>query len=251
MDYEAKLILERLIEAINNNQVDLEQLVNAINNSDVNLDPLVKAVDCPDWWTIGITVVNALIMIWLGWKQYKLQKEQSISQEYAIYRKLYELVKTMDGLIKKHLYDTYIYYGPLRHKYHEPFIIKIDQTSQCLQTLDEYWIDFELKFPNEKNTIETYKEIITRMHADYQLFHPMLAVEKEDKRDIKNILQQINAIEFIEDDNKKGQAILSLIDNDGTRDCIESEINFFLEDKKKLNACNLLSKIAKRCKAKL
>ena len=215
------------------------------------LQELVEAVNRPDWWAIGITVVNALIMVWLGWKQYKLQEEQSKSQEYAIYRKLYELVKTMDGLIKKHLYDTYIYYGPLRNKYHEPFIIKIEQTSKCLQTLDEYWIDFELKFPNEKKTIETYKVIITRMHVDYQIFHPMLAVEKEDIRNISNILQPIKEIEFIKDDNKKAQAILSLIDNDGTRDCIESEINFFLEDKKKLDACNLLNKIAKRCKAKL
>ena len=226
MDYEIKIYLDKLIEA-------------------------VEELNSPDWWTIGITVVNALIMIWLGWKQYKLQKEQSKSQEYAIYRKLYELVKTMDGLIKKHLYDTYFYYGPLRHKYQEPFIIKIEQTSQCLQTLDEYWIDFELKFPNEKNTIETYKEIITRMHVDYQLFHPMLAVEKEDKRNIRDVLQPIQEIEFIKDDNKKVQAILSLIDNDGTRDCIESDFNFFLEDKKKLDACNLLSKISKRCKAQL
>lgn len=225
MGYETKIYLDNLIEA-------------------------VEKLNSPDWWTIGITIVNALIMIWLGWKQYKLQKEQSKSQEYAIYRKLYELVKTMDGLIKKHLYDTYIYYGPFRNKYHEPFVIKIDQTSKCLQTLDEYWIDFELKFPKEKKIIETYKEIITRMHIVYQLFHPMLAVEKEDKRNISNILQSIQEIEFIKDDNKMVQAILSLIDNDGTRDCIESEINFFLEDKKKLDACNLLNKIAKRCKAK-
>lgn len=225
MDYETRIYLDKLIEA-------------------------VEELNSPDWWTIGITIVNALIMIWLGWKQYKLQKEQSKSQEYAIYRKLYELVKTMDGMIKDHLYDTYMFYGPFRYKCQEPFVAKIEQTSKCLQTLDEYWIDFELKFPKEKKTIETYKEIITRMHIVYQLFHPMLAIEKEDKRNISNILQPIREIEFIKDDNKKVQAILSLIDNDGTRDCIESEINFFLEDKKKLDACNLLNKIAKRCKAK-
>ena len=45
------------------------------------LQELVEAVNRPDWWAIGITVVNALIMVWLGWKQYKLQEEQSKSQE--------------------------------------------------------------------------------------------------------------------------------------------------------------------------
>ena len=59
MDYEIKIYLDNLIEA-------------------------VEKLNSPDWWTIGITIVNALIMIWLGWKQYKLQKEQSKSQEYAI-----------------------------------------------------------------------------------------------------------------------------------------------------------------------
>ena len=36
------------------------------------LNKLVEAVDSPDWWAIGITIVNALIMAWLGWRQYKL-----------------------------------------------------------------------------------------------------------------------------------------------------------------------------------
>ena len=83
MDYETKIYLDNLIEA-------------------------VEKLNSPDWWSIGITIVNALIMIWLGCKQYKLQKEQSKLQEYAIYRKLYELVKTMDGLIKN-IYTIHIF----------------------------------------------------------------------------------------------------------------------------------------------
>ena len=52
MDYETKILLNRLAE-------EVEQL------------------NEPDWWVIGITVVNALIMAWLGWRQYKLQKQQN------------------------------------------------------------------------------------------------------------------------------------------------------------------------------
>ena len=47
-----------------------------------NLDIPAETVNRPDWWTIGITAVNAVIMVWLGWKQYKLQKQQNKIQEY-------------------------------------------------------------------------------------------------------------------------------------------------------------------------
>ncbi|MBQ8735954.1 MAG: hypothetical protein IJY75_08300 [Bacteroidaceae bacterium] len=75
MDYEIKILLNRLAEE-------------------------VEKLNSPDWWIIGITVVNALIMIWLGWRQDKLQqrqtelqKQQILQQEYEIYSQLYKLVK--------------------------------------------------------------------------------------------------------------------------------------------------------------
>ena len=62
----------------------------------IKLSELVKAVEKPDWWTIGITsaitIVNAVIMVWLGINQYKLQKRQTEAQEYEIYRRLYLLL---------------------------------------------------------------------------------------------------------------------------------------------------------------
>ena len=51
MDYEANILLHRLVEE-------------------------VEKLNEPDWWVIGITVVNALIMVWLAWRQYQLQKQQ-------------------------------------------------------------------------------------------------------------------------------------------------------------------------------
>ena len=64
------------------------------------LQELVETVNRPDWWTIGITsaitIINAAIMVWLGVKQYQLQKQQTKlqerqtkQQEYDIYRRLY------------------------------------------------------------------------------------------------------------------------------------------------------------------
>ena len=34
----------------------------------VVLSELIKAISRPDWWTIVITVVNAAIMVGLGWR---------------------------------------------------------------------------------------------------------------------------------------------------------------------------------------
>ena len=69
MDYETKLLLNKLVEA-------------------------VEELNSPDWWTIGITVVNALIMIWLGWKQYKLQEQQNKLARYDENIALYNNIKT-------------------------------------------------------------------------------------------------------------------------------------------------------------
>ena len=49
-------------------------------------EQLIEAINSPDWWTIGITSIIALInagfLAWLGWRQYKLQKQQNKIQEY-------------------------------------------------------------------------------------------------------------------------------------------------------------------------
>ena len=230
MDYETKIYLDKLVEA-------------------------VEKLDSPDWWVIGITVVNALIMSWLGWRQYKLQQqhlnlqEQQIKQqEYSLYNRLYKLVKDMDCLLKNHLYDIFVYYGPLRDKYQEPFAKKIEQVSKCINVLDESWVDFELKFPNETKTIELYKQVLIEMLHTYQLFHPMLSVEKEEKRSIRDILHSISEVEIIKDDNKMKEAILSLVDNEGVKDCLKSDFDYFLQDKQSLNNSRLLSKIAEHCR---
>ena len=64
---------------------------------------------------IGITVVNAAIMVWLGWRQYKLQqqqtelqKRQTEAQEYEIYRRLYLLVNNANNEIDEFLKNLYM-----------------------------------------------------------------------------------------------------------------------------------------------
>ena len=80
MDYETKMLLEKLIEAVNS----------------------------PDWWSIGITSAMTTIMAWIAWNQYKLQKRQAALQAFESYKPTYELFlsiqKRADTLIYKVAY---------------------------------------------------------------------------------------------------------------------------------------------------
>lgn len=80
MDYETKILLHRLVEE-------------------------VEKLNSPDWWVIGITVVNALIMVWLAWRQYQLQKQQAKFQEYEMYKDLFLFVKDIYDISNSFLSD--------------------------------------------------------------------------------------------------------------------------------------------------
>ena len=118
------------------------------------LQNLVEAVNRPDWWTIGITsaitIINAAIMVWLGWNQYKLQKRQTEAQEYDIYRKLYILLSNANGQIDgflndldKALWEPYYNMDKEFLKHKQTFINKL------MKDLRDGYIDYELKFSKE------------------------------------------------------------------------------------------------------
>ena len=69
------------------------------NENSILLNRLVEAIEeqnSPDWWTIGITIINAIIMVWLGWRQYQLQKQTTKYQEYETFKELYLLLLEMN-----------------------------------------------------------------------------------------------------------------------------------------------------------
>ena len=136
MDYETKILLNNLVDE-------------------------VERLNDPDWWTIGMTIVNALIMVWLGWRQYKLQQQQTklqeqqtLHQEYDIYSRLYKLVKRADLEIDHFLDEITDSLGVIPSKKAENGFLKLklDYIEQLRKELDENAIDFEIKFDNSKNS---------------------------------------------------------------------------------------------------
>ena len=85
MDYETKILLHRFVEE-------------------------VEKLNSPDWWVIGITIVNALIMAWLGWRQYKLQLQQTRIQEHEVYKSLYLLIKSIHSIGGSVVYSIFLHY---------------------------------------------------------------------------------------------------------------------------------------------
>ena len=244
MDYETKLILERLIEAINNNQVDLEQLVNAINNSNVDLEPLVKAVNSPDWWSIAATFFAAVVAAGITWhlgkrqnklqqqqveiqkrqndlqeqqvklqdKQNQLQKiqtdlmEQQIrAQEYEIYRSLYELMFSIHKASMGLVMKTY-------SKLASGGKIEVwtweeirKEIYDLKNRLESKVVDIDLKFPEDSYRCESCKLLLVLMEG---------AVNKLDSIEQQGFIESPNIEDvktLMSNTNKGDSYMLSLI----------------------------------------
>lgn len=141
------------------------------SNTNILLQELIETIKGPDWWTIGITAVNALIMISLGWQQYKLQqfqtelhKRQTEAQEYELYKKLYTLLSNanqeIDSFLRYILNGFWLPYhflnkDFLQHKQsHIEFL--------CKNITDNY-LDYNLKFSKESFNPDSYQRILSLM----------------------------------------------------------------------------------------
>lgn len=201
----------------------------------------------PAWWSVILSAISTIAVIVIAAVQIRLQKQQVRSQDYALYQQLYTCIKDINKLIDTYLYELLMCYGPFRDKKEEPFADKIELVSTYIRELDERWNDFELKFPLQMSTITMYMEVLIEMQNVYSVFHPMLAVEKEDKRDIKSLFQSLPRYKFNEDEIIL-QNILSLIGHKGTRDCVEPCLRVFVKSKKYIHESNMLGIIRERCK---
>ncbi|MBP3565849.1 MAG: hypothetical protein J6J77_09510 [Alistipes sp.] len=204
----------------------------------IYLEKLIGAVDSPDWWSIGITAVNALIVvgltIWqlcLNRKQTKIQErqnelqeqqlkiqeqqnqlqkvqtelmeQQTKAQEYAIYKPLYSIVKDADNIAERMLNFIYNYFSV-------PYIRSLDKDAlrnhmEHVQTLEgkfyESSMDFDLKFSPKEFSIYYYTRLLQEMHRILKIFVS---------------LEANNKIILIEDDNESNAVLLSHRANDET-----------------------------------
>ena len=122
MDYETKLLLNRLVEE-------------------------VDKLNSPDWWMILIAIANMIFVVLLGCWQYKLQKQQTKIQEHEVYKNLYSLIKSINNIggsvVHTAFYvlkDTNIEEFGIRHLQN-----KRKALNDLSLKLSEFEIDLELK----------------------------------------------------------------------------------------------------------
>ena len=204
MDYETKLILRDLIEAI-------------------------EKLDNPDWWTIILTIINiaafifvAITQIMLQKQQTKLQEQQTKSQEYDLYRGLYRLFwkihNIADSLVFK-IYTNIAIGGVSIYTW-----AKLREEIELLQNeLDEKSIDVQLKFPDDIYRCAQYKFLLSLMSGTInriEMLDKAKLINAFEIKDINMTLHNINKTEnehinliktAITDCDEKSDFISSLI----------------------------------------
>ena len=149
----------------------------------VVLSDLIKVISRPDWWTIWITIVNAAIMVWLGWRQYKLQqqqtelqKRQTEAQEYEIYRRLYILVSNANNEIDEFLKNLFKATWLPHIQMDKDFLLRKQRyIEQLKKDLSENYLDYKLKFSKETFNADGYLNIISQMLYIVQQFNESIA----------------------------------------------------------------------------
>ena len=206
-------------------------------------EQLIDALDGPDWWSIGITIVNALIMVWLGISQYKLQKRQTEAQEYEIYKRLYMLLVQVHNEVNEFMHNvSFGTWGTYYQADKELLVRKEKSINQLKNDLLTNYVDYELKFSKGLFDKEAYRQILNTMSAI--LFHVNQAIEKDEV----NMPVGSQQIPSIDGDMEKSEAFALAGRFKHMEFMLQGFMNF-VNQKRRLGSCEEALKIIKdKCK---
>lgn len=220
MDYETKILLNNLIDE-------------------------VGRLNDPDWWVIGITIVNALIMAWLGWRQYKLQQRQVRQQEYGVYRQLYVVLENVESLSGHLLNRIYEYFSlPLYGKNFLEHLL--EQINLCDKQLNQSSIDFRLWISYNEIDVLYYNEMVYSMRLLVQFLQRM-----EDEKVMVHIDDYSNRAAMNTTYGDYVQIIIEIlkrVKDDSYKKALETELNTYVKTRNYLVNRKYLEKIENYCK---
>ena len=225
MDYETKILFNRLIEA----------------------------VDSPDGWTIALTTINTIaviviagIQIWMQWQQTKLQKLQLKQQDYESNKELLILIKKIDKLITDFIY---ILYNTTNSKSYgtEDLSNLLERINELDVKLLNTTIDFELRFPNEKNIIDDYRTMTISMYLICRKFKEYISNDSIDTTIELDIDTEVKIRKWLIDENLK-EGILLHVKDEKISDAISKSLDEFVVRKITILNKKYSDIIAERCK---
>ena len=213
-------------------------------------EQLIDALDGPDWCSIGITIVNAMIMVWLGISQYKLQKRQTElqqrqteAQEYEIYKRLYMLLVQVHNEVNEFMHNvSFGTWGTYYQADKELLVRKEKSINQLKNDLLTNYVDYELKFSNCLFDKGAYRQILNTMSS--VLFHVNQAIEKDEV----NMPLGCQHIPSIDGDMEKGEAYALAERFVHVEFMLQGFMNF-VNQKRRLGSCEEALKVIKeKCK---
>ena len=175
----------------------------------IYLDKLIEAVNSPDWWSVGATIfaaIAAAVITWvLGWRQSKLQKqqlkiqerqnelqeqqlkiqerqnelqEQQIrAQEYEVRKRLYLLLTNANREIDNFIEELdRLLWQPWHNSNEGGLNRKKAHIDKLFNDLRDSYVDYELKLSKETFNKDGYLNILNLMSRVLQ--HTIDSLEK-------------------------------------------------------------------------
>ena len=215
MDYEIKILLNRLIEAI----------------------------DSPDEWTIALTIANTIAVIGIAIVQIRMQKRQTKLQEHDMYKKMYSLIYSIHEIGGSVICNLSIVLKNYCCGYDKEFCIKYLEKKQkeiddLIQKLYDHKIDLELKTKikyKEFVSYESYLMIASGLINDFVYFLKNKMIKSLDIDEN----QTFNDEEFID-------YILINIE-ESKRLKFKQQINLYMTYKSRIAGYNILSSLKEHC----
>lgn len=183
MDYETKIYLEKLIEA-------------------------VDKLNSPDWWTISLTIINTIAVIIIACVQIRIQIKQNKLARYNENIELYNNVKKIHWYIQYIFMDINFTLENLTHHKND-----FEKNISIYNDLRKWFMENEtnLRFHIQMNDAEYYGYINFICQLE-KLASKMN--EYVNQKDVINIEKESKSIRWIIEDDARISTILSHIDKE-------------------------------------
>ena len=206
---------------------------------------------------ILITAVNAGIMIFLAFKQAKLQQQQTelqrqqtefqrrqtAAQEYEIYKSLYRLLVQVHDEVNNFMHNiSFGTWGTYYQTDKDSLKQKEKHINQLKEDLINNYVDYELKFSEELFNREAYRNILSKMSAI------LTYVNREIEEGKVLMPMGSQRIPNVDGDMEKGAAV-AIAKRFEDANMMFNGLMSFIELKRALGNCDdVLETIKKKCK---
>ena len=135
----------------------------------------VEQLNRPEWWSVGATIVAAIVAAWITNKlgkrqnelqeqQLKLQEQQIRAQEYEVRKRLYLLLTNANREIDNFIEELdLLLYQPWHNSNEDALNRKKTHIDKLFNDLRDSYVDYELKLSKETFNKDGYLNILNLM----------------------------------------------------------------------------------------